>query len=255
MKKIYLHPLPLRMWHWANALIVILLLTTGIMLRIPGVATFPANSAALRVHRYLGWAMTISFGFWFAYALGSGHLRHQYTVRKKDFKETFRQAGFYLFSIFRGKENPFQPSLDEKFNPLQKISYGAIMLVFTPVVVVTGLLFSDILPFRKYILLYDAVKGVDATHVIVAYVFALYIVIHVYMSTLGRNPLSHIKAMVLGYEEEPDEPKVVSSDTEQADEPERDISHPVSTTAMVSGERTVACQECLDKQEGEKDHG
>ncbi len=42
---------------------------------------------------------------------------------------------------------------------------------------------------------------------------------------------------------------------EQADEPEMDVSHPGSTAAVVSGESTMAFQEHLDKQEGEKDHG
>ncbi len=42
MKRIYLHPLPLRIWHWANALMVILLIITGIQLRIPGIAALPA---------------------------------------------------------------------------------------------------------------------------------------------------------------------------------------------------------------------
>jgi thiosulfate reductase cytochrome b subunit len=39
-----------------------------------------------------------------------------------------------------------------------------------------------------------------------AYVFALYLVVHIYMATLGRTASSHIKAMIVGYEEEPDEP-------------------------------------------------
>ncbi len=250
MKRIYLHPLPLRIWHWVNALIVILLLITGIELRIPGIATLPANSAALLVHRYLGWAMTISSVFWLVYALMSGNLRRHYGMREQDFEGTFRQAEYYLFSIFKGKENPFRPSPDERFNPLQKLAYGAIMFVFTPAIVVTGLLFSNILPFRKYILLFNAAKGMDATHVIVAYVFALYLVIHIYMSTLGRNTLSHIKAMVVGYDEEPDEPKIIGDNKEQPDEPEVDISHPIATTAVVSPEKTVACQECQTEQEG-----
>jgi thiosulfate reductase cytochrome b subunit len=255
MKRIYLHPLPLRVWHWVNALIVILLLVTGIELRIPGVATLPANSTALLVHRYLGWAMTVFSVFWLVYVLRSGHLRRQYVIGKRDFKGTFSQAGFYLFSIFRGKENPFRPSPDEKFNPLQKLAYGAIMFVFTPLIVVTGLLFSNILPFRKYILLFNAVKGIDATHVIVAYLFALYFVIHIYMATLGRNTLSHIKAMVVGYEEEPDKPQIIADNKEQPDDLKEDVSHPIATTAVASAERTVASRECLDKGEGGEDHG
>ena len=255
MKKIYLHPLPLRIWHWVNALIVILLLVTGIELRIPGVATLPADSTALLVHRYLGWAMTVFSVFWLVYVLKSSHLRRQYVIEKKDFKGTFNQAGFYLFSIFKGKENPFQPSPDEKFNPLQKLAYGAIMFVFTPLILATGLLFSNILPFRKYILLFNAVKGIDATHVIVAYLFALYLVIHIYMATLGRNTFSHIKAMVVGYEEEPDKPQIIADNKEQPDDLKEDVSHPIATTAVASPQKDAACQECPDGQEGGKTHG
>lgn len=254
MKKIYLHPLPLRIWHWVNALIVILLLITGIELRIPGIASLPANSTALLAHRYLGWAMIISCVFWLLYSLIGSNLRRHYVIGKQDFKGTFRQAEYYLFSIFKGKEYPFRPSPDERFNPLQKLAYGAIMFVFTPVIMVTGLLFSNILPFRKYMLLFNAVKTIDATHVIVAYVFALYLVLHIYMSTLGRNTFSRIKAMVVGYEEEPDEPKTIADNMGQPDEAEVDVPHPIATTAVVSPEKTVACEEFHAKQEGGKDH-
>jgi thiosulfate reductase cytochrome b subunit len=255
MKKIFLHPLPLRIWHWVNALVVILLLITGIELRIPGVATLPANSTALVVHRYLGWAMTVSFFFWLVYALQSRNMRRQYVTGKQDFKGIYRQARFYLFLIFKGKENPFRPSPDEKFNPLQKLTYGAVMFAFTPVILVTGLFFSNILPLRKYILLFDIVKEIDAAHVIVAYVFLLYLVIHIYMSTLGRNIFSHIKAMVVGYEEEPDEPQMIADYKEMPAQPEADVSLPTAATAVDLPEETVTCQECAEGQEGGEKHG
>ena len=204
MKRTYLHPLPLRIWHWLNALLVVILLITGAQLRIPGIASLRPNDPALMVHKYAGWAMAVSFVIWLVYGLVSDHLRRHYVVRRRDLKGVFSQARFYLFSIFRGEENPFLPSPEEKFNPLQKLAYGAIMCLFTPVLVVTGLLYSDILFFRKYILLWDIVGVLDAIHVIGAYVFALYLVVHVYMATLGRTAFSHIKAMIVGYEEEPD---------------------------------------------------
>ena len=78
------------------------------------------------------------------------------------------------------------------------------MCIVTPVLVVTGLLFSDIALVRTYILLWNIAKPLDAVHVIGAYLFVLYLVVHVYMATLGRTPFSHIKAMIVGYEEEPD---------------------------------------------------
>ena len=47
MKRVYLHPLPLRIWHWVNALLVLVLLITGIQLRIPGIASLRPQDPAL----------------------------------------------------------------------------------------------------------------------------------------------------------------------------------------------------------------
>jgi formate dehydrogenase gamma subunit len=242
MKRIYLHPLPLRIWHWANALMVILLLITGIELRIPGVAALPINSPALIVHRYAGWSMTISYLFWFIYSPMSGNLSRHYVIRRGDLKGIFRLVKFYLFSIFRGEEHPFRASPDERFNPLQKLVYGTVMCVFTPIIVVTGLFFSDIVFFRKYILLLNAMKVLDVIHVIVAYMFVLYLIVHIYMATLGQKTSSHIKAMIVGYEEEPDDSGMMVNYKEGAGEPD--------TTTMILPEKAATCQECHTEKEG-----
>ncbi len=159
MKRTYLHPLPLRVWHWVNALIVALLLATGIRLRLAGIPDLPPHSTALLIHRYAGWAMVASCLVWLIYGLASDHLGRHYTLRRRDIKGIFSQTRFYVWSIFRGEENPFRPSPDEKFNPLQKLAYGAVMCIFTPVLVVTGLLFSDV-PARPQI--YSALEHREA---------------------------------------------------------------------------------------------
>ena len=134
MKKIYLHPLPLRIWHWANALMVVVLIITGIQIRIPGMASLRPQDPALWMHRYAGWAMVASWVFWLLYSLTTNNLSRHYAIRRRDFGGIFRQAKFYLISIFKGEENPFRPSPDAKFNPLQKLAYGSIMGIFAPVI-------------------------------------------------------------------------------------------------------------------------
>lgn len=205
MRRTYLHPLPLRLWHWANAIIVVLLLTTGTQLRLAGIPELPRHSPALIIHRYAGWVMVASSILWLIYCLATNHLGHHYKLRRSDVKDILRQTTFYVWSIFKGEQNPHRVSPDEKFNPLQKIAYSAIMCIVTPVLVITGLLFSDILFVRNYILQWHIVKLLDTIHVIGAYLFAIYFIVHIYMATLGRTPLSHIKAMISGYEEEPDD--------------------------------------------------
>ena len=221
MKRIVLHPLPLRIWHWTNAFLVIFLIVTGIQLRIPGVASLPPQSTALLLHRYAGWAMAASWLFWLIYGLIGLHLSRHYRLQSRDFRGIFRQAKFYLVSIFKGEENSFRASPDEKFNPLQKLAYGSIMGLFAPLLLITGILFSDIPLFRKTILLWNAAGTINAIHVLAAYVFTLYLVFHLYMATLGRTFSSHIKAMIVGYEEDPDESQGNGTPGRPATVPER----------------------------------
>jgi thiosulfate reductase cytochrome b subunit len=206
MKRIYLHPLPLRIWHGVNALAVILLLMTGLQFRIPGVAALEPHNSIFSVHKWAGLAMTASWFFWFAYGLASGHLIRHYTIRRKDLGGIFGQMKFYLVSIFRGLKNPFRPSPDEKFNPLQKLAYGSVMGILAPMMIITGLLFVNAFFMRDQLLSWNAIKLIDVFHVTGLYLFASFLVIHVYMATLGPTAFTHIKAMIVGYEEEPDEP-------------------------------------------------
>jgi thiosulfate reductase cytochrome b subunit len=203
MKKIYLHALPVRIWHWVNALTVITLLITGIQLRMSGIASLRPYDPALVIHKYAGWAMVVLYIVWFVYSLASRNLSNNYSIGKLDLKGIFRQARFYLVSIFRGEENPFRPSPDNKFNPLQKMAYGSTMFIFAPILIITGLLYTDIDILRKYMLLWNITGTVNAIHIIVAYLVALFLIIHFYMATLGPTPLTHIRAMIYGYEEEP----------------------------------------------------
>lgn len=201
MKEIYLHPLPLRVWHWANALMIMILIVTGIRLRISGIAALWPHDPYIVLHLYTGWAMAASSLFWFAYAIASGHLKRNFLMKEGDLSGILRQARYYGISIFKGEKDPFRPSADQKYNALQKLAYGAVMIIFVPVQTVTGLCFSHIGILQKYVLLWDIAGPLNAIHVIGAYVFVLYLIVHLYMSTLGPTVFAHIRAMITGYEE------------------------------------------------------
>jgi len=49
------------------------------------------------------------------------------------------------------------------------------------------------------------VKVIDTIHVLLFFFFAAFIIAHIYLGTLGHTPLSHYKAMITGWEEEPEE--------------------------------------------------
>jgi thiosulfate reductase cytochrome b subunit len=206
MKKIFLHPTPIRIWHWTNAGLIFLLIITGIQLRFPRVSIFHYNHAVF-LHKIFGFVLVGSFLYWLTYYLITGGLKKHYMFRKKDAKGMMRQASSYTFSMFKGTTSPFTPSVHERFNPLQKIAYLSLMFIFTPVIIITGILFSDIAYFLNMITYIGGVRVLDAIHVSTGYAFLLYLVVHLYMATLGYRLTSHIKAMITGYGEEPDDPE------------------------------------------------
>jgi len=193
-----LHPLPLRLWHWLNALIVFGLLGTGLHLRLHGMAALHPRDPALLLHKGLGLAMIATTLFWLVYAFGSGSRRCHYRIRKGDLRGMAAQARYYLFSIFVGEENPFHAQTTAKYNPLQKIAYDTVMLVFLPLQAITGLLFLNVPPLRDGLLAANLVGPLGALHVLCSYLLLLYLVVHLYMSTLGETFFSHTWAMISG---------------------------------------------------------
>jgi thiosulfate reductase cytochrome b subunit len=204
MKRLRLHPLLLRVWHWFNTAVVLVLIVTGIQLRAPDVELFSSYRTAVVVHKATGFVMVLSFLFWFVYTLASRSARKQYLFRLKDLTGLLRQGEYYAFGVFMGWKNPFPVTPDAKFNPLQKISYISVQFVFTPIIIVTGIFFGDIIFFGGVINSIGGLRILDAIHVVVAYIFVLYLLVHIYMSTMGHTPFTHVKAMFTGYEEESD---------------------------------------------------
>jgi thiosulfate reductase cytochrome b subunit len=179
-------------------------MVTGIQLRAPDVEIFSGYRIAVVVHKATGFVMVAFFLFWLAYTLVSRRARKQYVARFSDLTGLMKQGQYYAFGVFRGWKNPFSATAEAKFNPLQKVSYISIQFIFTPIIGVTGIFFSNILFFTGAIKSIGGIRSLDAIHVVVAYVFAAYLFVHVYMATVGRTPLVHTKAMFTGYEEETD---------------------------------------------------
>lgn len=201
MSNIYLHPLPLRIWHWINAFIVFVLIVTGIQLRIPDIHIFESYGFVVLLHKYFGFALAVSFVFWIFFHICTGGFKKHYRFRLNDIRNMPQQALYYSFSIFKGGDNPFTPTPENRFNALQKLAYLSVMFICVPVITITGILFSDILYFFSWIRAIGGLRILDAIHVAAAYMFVFYLLIHLYMSTLGPKVHSHIKSMITGYEE------------------------------------------------------
>jgi len=197
-----LHPFLIRIWHWANAFLILVLVVTGAQLRFTDLVIIPDYGLVVALHKYAGYALTVFFLFWIVtYVIVGGFTTH-YIISLKDIRSIPGQLSYYIHGLFQGSTNPFVPSPESRFNALQKLAYSFIMIVAMPIIIITGIIFGNIMDFYGIIRSTGGIRVLDAIHVIVGYVFLIYLIVHLYMATLGRTPFSHTKAMFTGHEEE-----------------------------------------------------
>ena len=209
MNQVYVHPLPVRIWHWTNAVCFIVLIATGLQIRYLGLFDMMSFRTAVTVHNWVAFALMANFGLWLGFYLFSEKNKayHPEFNIVKLARESFAQARYYGYGIFRGDPNPHHIDPYHKFNPLQRMLYQILMLFLLPLQFFTGLLLWDVKRFANVVELMGGVRVVDTLHVLIFIFFVFYMLFHPYLATLGHTPTAHIKAMVTGYEDVEDEPE------------------------------------------------
>ena len=209
MHKLYVHPLPVRIWHWINAIGFVMLIATGMQIRYLDLVQLIPFKTAVEVHNYTGFVLIANFFVWLTFYLFSDKIKvyHPELSPAKHFRESFRQLQFYGYGIFRGDPNPHHVSIYHKFNPMQSMAYQVIMMLIVPLQFFTGLLLWDVSRFSTIVDMFGGVRVVDTVHVLIFILFTGYILVHPYLASLGHTPTAHFKAMFTGYEEIEEEPE------------------------------------------------
>ena len=208
MNKLYIHPLPVRIWHWTNALGFVLLIGTGLQIRYLDLIQLVSFRTAVVLHNWIGFVLIANFFVWLGFYLFSDKIKVYLPELSptKHFRASFRQLQFYGYGIFRGDPNPHHPSAYQKFNALQSMMYQIIMMMLVPIQFFTGVLLWDVNRFSSMVDALGGVRVVDTVHVLLFILFCGFIIVHVYLASLGHTPSAHFKAMLTGFEEVEDEP-------------------------------------------------
>ena len=208
MHRIYVHPLPVRIWHWINALGFIVLILSGVQIRYSDLLAVMPFKLAVQLHNWVGFALIGNYFIWLLFYLFTDKIRvyHPELNPAKYFRDSLRQAMFYGYGIFKGQPNPHHVSVYHKFNALQSIAYQIIMILLVPIQFYTGLLLWDVSGFAGSVELFGGVRVVSTVHVLLFIFFTAFIFIHPYLASLGHTPSAHFTAMISGYEEVEEEP-------------------------------------------------
>lgn len=214
MVKIYVWELPIRVFHWINAIAIVLLMATGIYIGNPFLsATVPEEAYYSYV---MGWVRYIHFFSAFLFTLNLV-VRLYWTLKGNKYTmiNPFK-AAFWKGIIETIKYYLFMKNKKPHYvghNPLAQLSYLIVIGLGSIIMVLTGFrLYTEPQPESFFgqmfawvpVLFGDASFSVRSWHHIVAWVFITFIVVHVYMAI--RDDYMHrngtLSSIFTGYKTE-----------------------------------------------------
>jgi thiosulfate reductase cytochrome b subunit len=200
----YLYPLWIRIWHLINAILIIILILTGIMMQFTGpdsqlmIAFYPG---ALKLHNICAIILTVSYMAFVVGNIVSGNGKY-YRINKKDiFPGLIKQLKYFLWGMFRKEKNPSHATTENKFNPLQKLTYVTIMYLLLPLLILSGIFLF--IPDMTLIRIFGTgiYIFIDSVHIILGALVSMFLMIHIYLCTTGSTPGSFFRSIISGYQE------------------------------------------------------
>ena len=201
LKRVYLYSLYERIWHWLQAVAILGLLLTGYLIHKPEWFAWIPYKGLVYAHNILAVVLLLDAALALFYHLASGEIRQFLPPTRGFFYQAYQQARYYLYGIFRGEPHPFHKTRERKLNPLQQATYFMLLNVMLPIQGITGLLIW--LGWYRPDLLdkLGGLKTIAPIHTLFAWLFAAFIVMHIYLTTTGPAPSTYIKAMITGWED------------------------------------------------------
>ena len=220
------HRLSTRLWHWANALALFIMLMSGMMIfnahprlywgefganpdtawlqigsldgvAFPGWLTIPSNYslADARIwHLAFAWVLLIGVPLYLLWSLVNGHLRRDLWLTRAEL------APSHIWHDIKSHARLRFPSgaAALKYNVLQKTAYLGVLLVLLPLVIFTGLAmspgFDAAVPVSSW---FGGRQSARSLHFIAAGGFAAFIVVHLVMVVLA-GPFNELRSMISG---------------------------------------------------------
>jgi thiosulfate reductase cytochrome b subunit len=183
-----------RLWHWSQVVSIMLLFFTGA--RLLGLHQLGPFGLAVVVHTVVALALLVLWAFATFWLVTTGGWR-QFVPRLSGMWQVSR---FYAYGVFKGEKHPYQKSFEHRHNPLQAASYFVLKSALFPAIWISGIAylsygFWDHLDGGSFML-----QIIANFHVLAAFAIASFVVIHVYLLTIGGFR-HHVRPMVTGYEQ------------------------------------------------------
>lgn len=220
---VYRHKLATRLWHWTNAVIVFVMIGSGLMIsnahphlywgnyganfdhpwfsppRFPGWLTIPSQyDLALGRRWHLLFALLLAFNLlWFMVAgLLNRHFPRDLRVRAAELapRHLWGDIRDHLAFRFHDAANP------ARFNILQKLAYIGALFVLLPLMIATGLCLSPGWNAGAPWLLelFGGRATARSLHFLTCWALIGFIVVHLVLVILA-GPVAEVRSMITGW--------------------------------------------------------
>lgn len=193
-RTVLIYPRFERLWHWSQAASIMVLMFTGLAMN--GIHSLISFELAVRLHTLVALALLMLWIFATFWLFTTG----TYKVFLPRMFGLFKVMRYYAYGVFKGEHHPYQKSLTQRLNPLQALSYSALKLVIFPLVWGSGLIylsynFWETIPNAPFWL-----EVVANIHLAVAWLVAGFVILHIYLLTIGHSFREGVRPMVVGTE-------------------------------------------------------
>lgn len=202
-ERVYMYDAYERFWHWLQAMAIILLLFTGLVIHRPEIFGLFSFRHMVTLHNLLAFVLVINATLALFWHLTSGQIRQFIPRPYGFFDQAIIQTKYYLQGIFTGTEHPFEKTYKKKLNPLQQITYFGLLNVLLPLQIVTGILMWGAQQWPQTANMLGGLPYLAPFHTLIAWLLATFVVAHIYLTTTGATVGEDIRAMVTGWENVP----------------------------------------------------
>ncbi|MHB8898869.1 MAG: cytochrome b/b6 domain-containing protein [Thermoguttaceae bacterium] len=190
-----------RTWHWVQSMAMVALLATGFHIHSPVRAPIADLATVVWLHNVSGFILIGNALLGLFYYATTGAIRHYLPSRNGLVGDVVAQVSFYTRGIFRGEAHPSPKTPERRLNPLQQLTYLALLNVLLPLQVGSGLLMWGASRWPQAAGAVGGLPVLGAVHTLGSYLFLSFLIAHLYLITTGHTPLSCLEGMATGFEE------------------------------------------------------
>ena len=195
-----------RVWHWLMALSALMLILSGVAIHGRAGRWLLDLPTAVSLHNVFAVVLLANAFLALLYHLATKAIRNFIPEPRGFVARALEHLTYQARGILQGGPRPANAP-GHKLNPLQQVTYLALLNILFPLQIGTGILIWAVGHWPGVASSVGGLGWLAPAHNLGAWLFLSFTVLHVYLVTTGRTPTEHLQSMITGYQDvEAEEP-------------------------------------------------